>query len=70
MSRDGRGWVQRTRFEERVWRAIQQVTSFPRTTRGRSPSRTLPGDLLFGMLALRIGLIEQGQLVAALRAWL
>ena len=26
-------------------------------------------DLLFGMLALQIGLIEQGQLVAAFRAW-
>ena len=29
------------------------------------PSR----DLLFGLLALQIGLIEQGQLVAAFQAW-
>jgi hypothetical protein len=38
------------------------VTTVPRTT---DPSR----DLLFGLLALQTGLINQVQLVAAFHAW-
>jgi hypothetical protein len=30
---------------------------------------TADRDLLFGLLALQIGLIDQGQLVAAFQAW-
>src|SRR5262249_47262310 len=34
-----------------------------------SPPNDPSRDLLFGLLALQIGLIEQGQLVAAFHAW-
>src|SRR6185369_7328267 len=35
----------------------------------RSPVMAADRDLLFGLLALQVGLIDQGQLVAAFQAW-
>jgi hypothetical protein len=34
-----------------------------------SPAPDPSRDLLFGLLALQVGLIDQGQLVAAFQAW-